>query len=462
MRLALVLLWICLPTIGYAGGRAGNGFALECRDDKEHGLKAGYYSLDYLATKGLGPAVKVRTWKESAERIRKRLKGALSNKQLALYDDFVATVRNDDYTKTRVWEAAPFGVLNLKTEASPEQPGKDPLHKEQLKTNLQSLVQKVPDACSDTKGGIGLIPAVVFQDSFFTGRPDGYLVYKFVPKVLDSLEVNDPLQLSYLYIHEWLWDISNNEDRNRRINHLLHSEKGDVASTGEVRKQLKGMGLELRTESPDGETKNGGGVRPKTGLPDLESGDLEETYRATEIPERLFGVATIRKQLMKGEAVIQMGPYKVHTLSRRCPKGGSCTPWKKVNAVWNDLVRKHAVPEGGEVFLRRESNLTLIVKTDPVKVDGGKGRIVATECSLDHADKASNNGTCRKMWGPEGDFKPIGHLWVDETSPDLVATFTKTHLWIGAHAKRGDVESRIAIVVPYAEDVQLNGDEDGA
>ncbi len=63
-RLALIFVWLCMPTVGYAGGRAGNGFALECRDDKEHGLKAGYYSLDYLATMGLGPSVKVKSWKE--------------------------------------------------------------------------------------------------------------------------------------------------------------------------------------------------------------------------------------------------------------------------------------------------------------------------------------------------------------------------------------------------------------
>ncbi len=453
MRLALVLMWLSLSTIGYAGGRAGNGFALECRDDKDHGLKAGYYSLDYLATLGLGASVKVKSWKESSGRIRKRLKGVLTAKQLALYDDFVATVRNEDYAKSRVWEASPFGVVNLKTEASAERPGKDPLHKEQLKTNLESLVQKVPDACLDTKGEIGLIPAVVFQDSFFTGRPEGYLVYKFVPKVLDSLEVNDPLQLSYLYIHEWLWDISNNEDRNRRINHLLHSEKADDASAGELREQLKGMGLDL------------GANESKPGTINLESSELEDSYEQTKIPERAFGLSAIERQLFKGNTLLLSKPYTAHALSRRCPTPQTCTAWQTAKVYWKDLGRRHDFPESGVFYLNRVDSMNLEIKTDTVKVDGGLGRVVETICQMDSTESKPYHGTCRKMWGPHADFEPIGHLWVDETSPDLQVTFTKSHVWIGAHTKRGENETRFALIAPYENSATIQadaGEKDGA
>jgi hypothetical protein len=44
-------------------------------------------------------------------------------------------------------------------------------------------------------------------------------------------------------VHEWLWDLSPNVDRNRRINHFLHSKKIEQLSPNEVQEYLKGMGL---------------------------------------------------------------------------------------------------------------------------------------------------------------------------------------------------------------------------
>jgi hypothetical protein len=444
-KLALIALLIAVTAFAKEdGGRTGNGFAVPCTADAVENLREGFYSLDYLSTVGLGASRQVKTWEESAERIKRLLAGVLSEKEMKLYEDFVDNVRNvNDYGKNRIWESAPYGVINLKTQFAVDAADPGPIAKEQIKSNLRSLVTKLPKACQTGNDDADLIPAVVFQDHFFTGRPEGSLVYKFVPKVLNELEANNPLQLSYLYIHEWLWDISNSEDRNRRINHLLHSERIESMSTSEIRRQLTGMGLVL--------------AAPGEASPKLGSADVVEAYEYTKIPTSRLTFKQVTAQLLKGQQAVGLGRYHLFALYRTCTSAVDCTAWRKSTPVWKDLAKTPAVPPDGEIWLRNEANLLILAKSSPVTTGQGPKQKVATECAVDHSDSQPYSALCRKMWAPEASLQPTGWIFAEDIAPDFQAYFTKDFLWIGGHAKRGDTEVRIALVAPYDQKTFLSG-----
>jgi hypothetical protein len=434
--------WL-LSSLAVAGGRAGNGFAVPCRESQADGLAEGYYSLDYLVTLGLGKSREVRSWEESAARIKKILTGVLSQSQMALFDDFVSNVRNtEDYSRQRVWEPSLFGVVNLKTQIAVDNPGNLPLHNEQIKSNLTSLVSKLPQSCQTASGDVELVPAVVFQDHFFTGRPEGYLVYKFVPKILNELEVNDPLQLSYLYVHEWLWDISNNEDRNRRLNQLLHSERVEKMTKAQIRQQFSGMGLALGD--------------PSEVSPVLTSADLAEAYELTKIPASKLSFSEIQQKILKGQPYAEIGRYHLFALGRTCESPDDCTPWRHSPAIWKDIVKTWSVPKEGRIHLRNEANLLILAKSDPVSLDRGPKQKIETECKVDHSDSLPYSAACRRLWVPEGAMEPLGYLYVNGLTDELHAYFTDTSLWIGAQMKRGKEEMRVALVAPYDQKTFLS------
>jgi hypothetical protein len=437
IRTALLCLLV-LSSPGFAAGRAGNGFAVRCRPEAG-GLAGGYYSLDYLVTMGQGASRPVKSWAESAARIKKLLAGVLSRAQLDLFEDFVTSVRNtDDYSRRRVWEPAPFGVINLRKKGVPEDPDPAPVPKEQLKSNLRSLVSELPEPCKNSEGDSELIPAVVFQDEAFTGRPVGYLVYKFVPQLLNDLEVTDPLQLSYLYLHEWLWDISNSEDRNRRINQLLHSERVEKMSPAQLRKQLVGMGLNL---GPDGE------LEPRFG-----SSEMREAFERSEIPvNRLSFEETIQDLLLERQYPMLIS-YRAYVLSRTCHAPLDCTPWERTTANWIDpRTGSVPVPPGGEIFIRREEGKVLLhVKSLALDIDRGPAARIVTECSLDPSLSDDTVAPCRKNWIPETIRQSFGAISVKGAKLSVQASFTKDVIWIGAHAVHGSEEIRVAFVAPYS------------
>ena len=121
-----------------------------------------------------------------------------------------------------------------------------------MSLNDQKIVTLIPTNCRQN-GKVQIVQAVIRQESKFTGRPPGDLVYRFVPAVLDELESKAPMQLSFLLVHEWLWDVSKNVDRNRRINRFLHSEALEHLSAEAVQAQLAGLGLTAGSRNPEPE-----------------------------------------------------------------------------------------------------------------------------------------------------------------------------------------------------------------
>jgi hypothetical protein len=101
---------------------------------------------------------------------------------------------------------------------------------------------RLPANCRDGSR-VTLAQAIIRQFSGVSGTDR--IVYAYVPEILDEMEATHPLQLSYLLVHEWLWSLSGNVERNRRVNRYLHTEEFLNASRSELIDQLEGMGLSV-------------------------------------------------------------------------------------------------------------------------------------------------------------------------------------------------------------------------
>lgn len=207
------------------GGDVGNGGdGIFCVPSPENQL-AGWYSLDYVLTlptlsedNALPP---VNSWDDSADRLR-RLFEIKAPYLLPSFTQFAEDAFNTtNYTKKAVWEPSPFGLIDLKDESN---------------------VSLIPENCM-VNGKIKISQVVIRQKPKYSGSE--LVIYKYVPELVESLNANSPLQLSFLMVHEWLWEISDNVDRNRRLNRFLHSREFSNQTPDEARESLKNIGLDI-------------------------------------------------------------------------------------------------------------------------------------------------------------------------------------------------------------------------
>lgn len=210
----------------------GNGGdAILCRKSTDNKLE-GSYSLDYIVTlkdiQGEDGLAAVKSWANSAERIYNLL--LVKAPTLAPYfQDFRENVFNTDYSKSKVWEPTPFGLIEIDDQ------------------NITSLI---PENCK-TDGKTQLTQAVIREFQSYSGAERDHVIYKYDPAIVSSLDQQSPLQLSFLMVHEWLWDLSQNVDRNRRINRFLHSKEIETMAPEVVISNLKGMGLVIPSLQAD-------------------------------------------------------------------------------------------------------------------------------------------------------------------------------------------------------------------
>jgi hypothetical protein len=220
---AFALVCSCFSQNSFAGGDVGNpGDVVRCLANSENQL-SGLYTLDFLALTPTGeqPLVSVKSYQESLFRIRQNL--ALKVPELAAsFDLFTAEILNTDSSRHHIWEPA---ALELVAVAEPD----------------LSLAVKIPSNCRKSDQ-IELIHAVVRQNPEFTGS--GRIVFRYNAEILKSLETESPLQLSFLLVHEWLWSMSSNLDRNRHVNWFLHSNGLETMSRVEILKTLSSFGLD--------------------------------------------------------------------------------------------------------------------------------------------------------------------------------------------------------------------------
>lgn len=333
-RLALlfvaVLCLLCREHEALAGFHVGNGGDLVWCRPEDGTPYAGYYALDFLATEGLFAGHEAAPVPVAdAEASLARIHGLLAEKAPGLLESFHSFRRTlwntGDYSQERVWEAAPFGLVELSDE---------------------TLVAALPPACR-TDTGAAVVQAVVRQFPDFSGANNGKIIYKFVPALVKEVGASRPLQLSFLLVHEWLWDLSTNVDRNRRINRLLHSAWAADMPAQEFRAVLQDLGLVIPELAPDPfspDSCRGAALRP-------------EQWKA--------GVGRRTGFFLLGKATL-------HARRRSCAAGECLKRWEELGAFFEtSLAHFLAAHVGNETSLvlvnerairRRSGRLTCVMR----------------------------------------------------------------------------------------------------
>lgn len=220
--------WLILSLLishnAHAGGAVGNGGdAIVCRSSKQNNF-AGYYSLDYLAKYQTDlEIIQAKSFDQALDRIEKGLKEKLPELAKNFREYRQNLFNKTDFTKKQIWEESPFGLVDLKDEA---------------------LVDLLPENCTES-GKAYVIQAAIRQPPAISGLPEYKVKYKFVSKVIEELKKQNPVQLSFLVLHEWLWDFSKNVERNRKINYWLHSINLEKWTRAEWQANLNGIGFAL-------------------------------------------------------------------------------------------------------------------------------------------------------------------------------------------------------------------------
>lgn len=221
----LVLTMAFFPLFGRANGNGvGNGGdAIICHSSEQNHFQ-GFYSLDYLAFYDpLNPPVAVSSINDSLNHIENLLQQKLPELSQSFRRFRSHFLNVTDPSKEHFWIASPSGLADIKDE------------------NFHALV---PENCR-WKNEIHLAQAMIRFDSKSPGDPDNKVIFYYSAGVIDAMESTDAHQVSFLLVHEWLWEHSHNVHRNRQLNYLLHSELFNKLSRKEVRDQLKAFDFKL-------------------------------------------------------------------------------------------------------------------------------------------------------------------------------------------------------------------------
>lgn len=175
-------------------------------------------SLDYLLSKNiLGKNVtlaNISTLQESVERISELLE--IKAPELSKsFQVFSKQIKNTNESKNYVWRIPKNGLEVIRDE----------------------LIQ-LPLSCRNNYGVTEVYQAVVRK------KANEKIIFEYDPELYSALEAS-PLQLSFLLVHEWLWDISDNVKTNRKINYFIHSTLLNQMSAEEVILQLKEFGVKI-------------------------------------------------------------------------------------------------------------------------------------------------------------------------------------------------------------------------
>jgi len=204
--LRLTVIGFCLHFAQVAvsdGTLIGNGGDAVSCTPSPHSPFEGLYVLDYLLEyrsqgqrANLAP---VNSWELSRQRIvaeLSRLAPALGNS----FDEFSQYALKPQPHRGRRWQKHPLTHIDIRDE---------------------EILRLLPPNCYSvsTDKRPSLHQAVV--RSYLSPL----VVYHFDPEVISILQSERPLQFSFLMVHEWLWDFTENVSALRKLNWLLHSSQ---------------------------------------------------------------------------------------------------------------------------------------------------------------------------------------------------------------------------------------------
>jgi hypothetical protein len=189
---------IFFSSLSFAGGvHVGNGGNVIQCSGKSH-----FQSLDYVLTvdffgKKFG-LVKVQSVAESFDRISKILAKKYPNLQPSFLE-FVHNIKNTKSGSNYIWK----GVYDVETAP-------------------REMVQ-IPYSCLNHYDSVEIQQAVLRRTPDLVNGVPGPIVFEYDIELLSDLEKTDPLQLSFLMVHEWLWNYTKSPSENRQLDYYLHS-----------------------------------------------------------------------------------------------------------------------------------------------------------------------------------------------------------------------------------------------
>jgi hypothetical protein len=287
---------------GYAGegGEVDNGGDVIVCDASGENAFVGYFSLDYLLTyqgaNSNADVSEVLSAENSLDRIEKILesKSVVLAKSLSTYRRFLSN--HSDRSLPRIWEEATFGLTDIKDE---------------------DMIRLLPRNCyhRDEEDRIHLIQAVIRES-----RP-GQIIYHYDSQIQIELQSTDSLQLSFLLVHEWLWDHATSARVVRDANRYLHSKRAETDSAFELEQALTRIGLDLTRDehAPDFRVRDGSELLEAIAA--AHDGDLIYFDGEADVPLELskaieiIGPATGRRSDLTGKLLISGKGVKITNIN---------------------------------------------------------------------------------------------------------------------------------------------------
>lgn len=218
LNLQILLSFSLLFSNAWAGGvQVGNGGNLvQCQGETS------FQSLDFVLTRNLfGKNVRPANTTSSVDsflRISKLLHEKIPAKANS-FDEFISQVRNQDEAKKYTWHPAPF------TSSAPTE------------------IVHLPYHCSNGLGYSDIQQAIV-RKVYFDGESEK-IHFEFDTNLVDELQKRTVVQFSFLIVHEWIWNFTNDPVKNRKLDYFLHSTLFDKMTKAQVHVQMKVLGFDL-------------------------------------------------------------------------------------------------------------------------------------------------------------------------------------------------------------------------
>ena len=261
-----------------ADTRHNGGDLVTCRSESGAEFK-GSFALDYLVGVSGTPEGRAALIQEPSSLSTYLLsKVPSAGRDL---DEFMSDMWNQIHSQPiwsskHVWRERRLGLNNLRDE---------------------ELTSPLPDNCYEGTGPDRVVKLrqIVVREEMPATRS---IVFNFSRPVFEEIE-HDPMQNSFLMIHEWLWSHADNADVVRNLNWFLHSKEMLDMEPSAVIFRLASMGFKFRSPSHDGDTatikvtftgRNEPNGRPQFQVPEyvFVSGDLNKIVFVSTGAERFL------------------------------------------------------------------------------------------------------------------------------------------------------------------------------
>ncbi|MBC7464556.1 MAG: hypothetical protein H7256_01065 [Bdellovibrio sp.] len=213
----LILVLFTLPiAFANAGGvHVGNGGnVVRCEGDTH------FQSLEYVMTKSMYGTrvmpVPVYSLSESLNRIARLIEAKLPQYSSG-FNEYVIQFENAEPQKTYFWNATQVN-------------------------NVGDEIVYLPYWCRNSRGTSEIVQAVVRTVSL-NSKQETLVNFDYDPKVVDDLEKNSTVQMSFLVVHEWIWNMTNDPDKNRKLDFLLHSPLMESMTAAQIQQELVKFGF---------------------------------------------------------------------------------------------------------------------------------------------------------------------------------------------------------------------------